>query len=198
MLNRKSMVVMALALLLLTLVPTPAMGDGGSFFYIFGVSTCPYCRALDQFFTQVYPGKSYFCKADLNDVCLQNFRTVLGILATKGIPQEELGGVPTTLVIKDWKYILAVVIGAVTDKNFWDNIVSTTPKEKIQVFVPEQSTLKAYEVSISFDEQQNIVSRYLIIPQSTTSPFSRDVLIPIILIGVGVAVIAYSLIGRRK
>lgn len=198
MVSGKSMVVTVLALLLIALVSTLAVGDGSSFFYIFGATTCPYCKALDQFFTQVYPGKSYFCKADLDNACLQNFRAVIGLLATKGVPQEELGGIPTTLVIKDWKYILAVVIGAITDKNFWNNITSRTPSEKIQVFIPEKSMLKAYEVSISFDEQQSIISRYLILPQSSSSPFSERVLIPVLLIGVGVAVVAYALIGRRK
>jgi thiol-disulfide isomerase/thioredoxin len=196
-LNR-SVAALAVSVLLLASVPVPTAGSGGDFFYIFGASTCPYCRALDQFFTQSYPGKSYFCKVDLDTKCSQNFNTVVSLLATKGVPREELGYVPMTLIVRDWKYVLAVVIGAVTNTKFWDNITSRVPQEKTLVYIPEQSALKAYEVTMSFDEQQNIVSRYLVLPQGSSSPFSEYVLIPILLIGAGVAVIAYALLGRRR
>jgi len=116
------------------------------------------------------------------------------------VSSEYLGYIPQTYVIKDGKYLIAVVVGAVTDVQFWQNITARSPQEKVVLIVPP----KVYEIQVSFQEQQELVAlvtKYTV--TTTTLPSSQQIvepqlIIPIAFIVTGVLVIAYSIFRRRK
>lgn len=181
-------------LLALTALSSFAVTTAGVYLYLYGATWCPYCRSLDNFFNQAYPGRYYFCKIDLYEDCKTNLKALNEYLVrSKGIPSEILGGIPQTLVIRDGRYLLAIVIGGITDSKFWDEITSMTPQERVLLIVPPNK----YEIPVTFNEQAEIVSKYA--PVSTTSGTSTGTLlvVPAVLAIIGIAVIAYALLRRR-
>ncbi|MEM2077005.1 MAG: hypothetical protein QXV03_04950 [Sulfolobales archaeon] len=168
--------------------------------YLYGATWCPHCRSLDQFLTQAYPGSYSFCKIDLYEVCKNNLDSIRSFFASKGVSSEYLGYIPQTYVTKDGKYLIAVVVGAVTDVQFWQNITARSPQEKVVFIVPPN----VYEIKMSFQEQQELVALITKYTVTTTAPPSSQqivkpqLIIPITLIATGVLVIAYSIFRRRK
>ncbi len=120
--------VAALALLT-TLITTQLLGYGGGYFYIYGMHTCPYCTSLKEFLASQYGNDSvYFCDL-LNEesTCAERF---INFTSSVGLPES----VPLTFVIKDLD-VKAIVIGAVTNRGFWDSILNTPKSNEIPIYV---------------------------------------------------------------
>ncbi|MEM2007518.1 MAG: thioredoxin family protein [Sulfolobales archaeon] len=199
--NSRTVIACLISALIAVAVLLPAVTIGSSvYLYLYGATWCPHCRSLDQFLTQAYPSSYYFCKIDLYENCKSNLDSIRSFFASKGVSSEYLGYIPQTYVIKDGKYLIAVVVGAVTDVQFWQNITARSPQEKVVLIVPP----KVYEIQVSFQEQQELVAlvtKYTV--TTTTLPSSQQIvepqlIIPIAFIVTGVLVIAYSIFRRRK
>ncbi|MEM1638929.1 MAG: hypothetical protein QXJ69_02475 [Desulfurococcaceae archaeon] len=175
-------------------------------FYIFGESTCPYCKLQHDFFQQNYPASShYFCILDKYTDCYNKFRQfVLEELISKaGVNTQEIG-VPLTIVVKDYgeyKSIVAVVIGAITDKNFWQQLACSQPGSNIPVYVGMR---QAYWIATNTTDHSSLLEKYIVYPYSTStnkesgsinSVFITTVAIVILII---VAIGGYMLHGYLK
>ncbi|MCS7099351.1 MAG: thioredoxin family protein [Sulfolobales archaeon] len=181
------------------MVVLPAVvSSSGIYLYLYGATWCPACRTLDRFLSQSYAGIYYFCKIDVLDVCRTNFDSIRTLLVGKGILREHLASIPQTYVVRDGKYLLAIVVGAVTDSQFWKNLTSRTPRESVLLVIPPNT----YEVPMSFSEQYELLSRYLLTaPRDTAAPvdaFSPQVVVPAVLVAAGAAVVVYAFVVRRR
>ncbi|MEM1623304.1 MAG: thioredoxin family protein [Sulfolobales archaeon] len=188
------------ALLVASVALSAVTTSGDVYLYLYGATWCPHCRSLDLFLAQTYPGRYYFCKIDLYEVCRNVLDSIRSFFASKGVSSEYLGYIPQTYVIKDGRYLIAVVVGAVTDIKFWQNITARSPQEKVVLIVSPE----VYEIQVSFREQQELVELITKHTVTTTAPPSSQqgveprLVIPIALIATGALVIAYSILRRRK
>ncbi|MEM4717851.1 MAG: thioredoxin family protein [Desulfurococcaceae archaeon] len=133
-------------------------------FYMFGASWCPHCKNLDRFFTNEFPESHYFCVIDKIRECYERFTSLSN--------DFKLGGyVPITIVVKDSRYILAIVIGEVVDKEFWLNLTCLTPSESIPVYT---GTDEVFRVSLNTTDHGEYIRKYIIYPQSVNPGFLSE------------------------
>lgn len=191
----------ALVVLAAVLVAPAASAGDGVFLYLYGATWCPYCRNLDQFLSNTYSGSYYFCKIDVSKECQSGLDAIRSFLVkSKGLSSDLLGYIPQTYVIKDGRYLIAIVVGGVTDPQFWKNITARPPQERVLLVVPPN----AYEVPMTFEEQRDLIARNLVVASATTQPGQGAapavfyILVPGVLIGVGALVIAYAVVKRRR
>lgn len=210
-----------IAVLAVATYPHVALGSSDFLLYLYGATWCPYCRALSDFFSRNFPDNSYFCKIDLDEGCNNALRSLSSYLASKGAPSDVIGYIPLTLVVVRGKYVAAVVVGAVTDTDFWRSLAGQVPSERVPVMLGRD---RVYEVALTYDEQAKLVSSYVRLPTAatatgtplTTSPLHPPtattevkpqpsglqleprVLVALALVLAGVALIAYSLVRRSR
>lgn len=186
---------MVLVLLIVVMLPITASGSGVHL-YLYGATWCPACRALNEFLSREYPGSYYFCKIDVSEACLSDLNRIAGVLSSKGVPLKYLESIPQTYVVRDGRYLVAVVIGAVTDSQFWKNIIAREPQERVALVIPPD----VYEIPMAFQEQYELVA--LITKHAQASALEQKVnlklLIPIVLVASGVILVTYAVLGRRK
>lgn len=90
---------------------------------MFGATWCPYCKILKEFFEANYPNATCFMWIDANVVASNAF-TYLGYLEAQSGFLQHAREVPQTVVLING-VTKAVVIGAVTDKEFWNKLMSS-------------------------------------------------------------------------
>jgi len=112
------------------------------FLYLYGATWCPYCRALSEFFGKSFPGNSYFCKIDEDRSCREALSSLNSYLESKGVPKNVTGYIPLTVVIVEGRYVAAIVVGAVTDEEFWRGLARLAPRESVPVMLGRE---KVYE-----------------------------------------------------
>ena len=103
-------------------------------FYAYGLSTCPHCRSLHDFFDSEFKENYVFCYLDKNATCSENFNSLVSkISKMPGYDRVSrlLAYVPLTVVSRNNTEIVAIVVGAVTDRAFWLNLACREPDEKI-------------------------------------------------------------------
>jgi hypothetical protein len=206
-----------IAVLAVATYPHVALSSSDFLLYLYGATWCPYCRALSDFFSRNFPNNSYFCKIDLDEGCSSALRSLSSYLASKGAPSDVIGYIPLTLVVVRGKYVAAVVVGAVTDADFWRGLAGQAPSERVPVMLGRD---RVYEVALTYDEQAKLVSSYVRLPTATTTPLTTSPLHPptvttevkpqpsglqleprvlaaLALVLAGAALIAYSLVRRR-
>ncbi len=175
------------------------LSSGEFFLYLFGATWCPYCRALSEFFGKSFPGNSYFCKIDEDRSCREALNFLNSYLESKGVPENVTGYIPLTIVVVEGRYVAAIVIGAVTDAAFWRDLARAAPREEIPVMLGRD---RVYKVQLTYEEQAQLVSNYVRLPEATaTKPglhqLEPQVLVALALVVAGVALVAYSLVRRR-
>ncbi len=106
-------------------------------FYAYGLSTCPYCRLLHEFFNKTFPHNYNFCYINLDYTCEEKHgQLVEKILKMPGSTSVHhfLGYVPLTVVVKNETHIVSIVVGAVIDENFWINLACKKPNGKVYFY----------------------------------------------------------------
>ncbi len=192
---------LALALLAVYLAHLWIAFGSSTFLYLYGATWCPHCRDLDAFLSKRYTDSYLFCKIDLSEECRRAFDSLRGVLGTRVPPEyrEYLGSIPQTYVVRDGKYIVAIVVGAVTDERFWRNVTAMEPRERVLLVVPPN----VYEIPMSFSEQSDLVSKYILVNGASTRPsrgweLGPQILVPAALVAAGGALVAYAFIRGRK
>lgn len=144
--------VLAAVLVLLVLAALawvlPAVGEEscakGTLFYVYGLTTCPYCKRQIEFFKSIHPEGSVICYVDASAACNEGFELMTYYMLnhttyTVNISSLQiyqlLGSVPRTLVVKNNTYVLGVVVGLVDNWDFWSNISCSQPSSKIPLYV---------------------------------------------------------------
>jgi len=150
--------VLVITLVLLIILPqhnavTARQGNSNFFLFEYGSSKCPHCVPLHEFFLQNYDDHHYFCDISTNKTCLDYFNEFLN---ATGLP----GYIPQTLIIKG-KYVVAIVIGEIRDKAFWDSLISRNATSKIPVYLGTEE--KGY-LPISLDDQSLFIKEYIPLP----------------------------------
>jgi hypothetical protein len=105
-------------------------------------------------------------------------------------------GVPLTIVVKDFgenKSIVAVVIGAITDKNFWLQVACSQPGENIPVYLMTQ---QAYFIPVNSTNISELVNEYIVFPYplstNNSGSSSTDAVFLTTLIIVGILVLSIT------
>ncbi len=195
----------AILWLTLALLATPVSSwitlGSSAYLYLYGATWCPYCRALDEFFSKTYVDSYYYCKIDVSEECRRAFDSLMKIISARVPPEyrEYLGSIPQTYVVRDGRYLIAIVIGAVTDARFWRNVSSIEPRERVLLILPP----RAHEIPMSFAEQSDLVSKYVLVSRTAVQPgwgpvLSPQTLVPLALVAAGGALMAYAFARRRK
>lgn len=191
----------ALAVLAAVLTASAVSASGSVFLYLYGATWCPHCRNLDQFLSQTYAGNYYFCKIDVSKDCQSSLDAIRNFLVkSKGLSPDLLGYIPQTYVVRDGRYLIAVVVGGVTDLRFWKNITTRGPQERVLFVVPPN----VYEIPMTFEEQYELIAKHPTVASATAPPSQGgtpgvlNVIVPGALIAVGALVIAYAVVKRRR
>ncbi len=190
---------MLAALAALAICAHTVLSSGEFFLYLYGATWCPHCRVLSDFFNKSFPGNSYFCKIDEDRSCKEALSSLNSYLESKGVPKNVTGYIPLTLVVVEGRYVAAIVIGAVTDTAFWRDLSRVAPREGIPIMLGRD---RVYEVQLTYEEQAQLVSNYIRLPEATPTrsglnQLEPQVLVALALVVAGVAVVAYSLVRRR-
>jgi len=121
----------ALLTLLLLPIASESLGAEAIHFYIYGSYRCPHCSRLEQLLTQWYGESSvFFCSVDRNATCAKRFYVLSHRL--------NLGyAVPLTLVINENR-VVAIVLGEVGEKGFWDRLLERRPSNSIPLYIANQ------------------------------------------------------------
>lgn len=170
------------------------------YLYLYGATWCPHCKSLDQFFSRAYSDRHYFCKIDVDKNCQSKLNAVREYFTkNKGVSSEYLGYIPQTYVIRDGRYLIAIVVGGVTDPQFWSNITAMRPQDKVLLIIPPS----AYEIPMTFEEQYELIQKFTYMPATSSPPsqqptFSPQAIIPVILVALGSFAIAFAILKRRR
>lgn len=163
----RSLLVIAVLMTLLVLLIMPqhsmvyaqqSSDDNNFFLFEYGSSKCPHCVPLHEFLVQNYDGHHYFCDISVNRTCLVYFNEFLN---ATGLP----GYIPQTLVIKG-DHIVAVVIGEVRNKTFWDSLISSNATNKVPVYLGTEE--KGYML-ISLSNQSLFIKEYIPLPYNVVT-----------------------------
>lgn len=127
--------------------------DNNFFLFEYGSSKCPHCIPLHEFLMQNFDGHHYFCDVSVNRTCLTYFNK---FLHATGLPAY----VPQTIVIRGER-VVALVIGEVRDKAFWDRLIKGSVSDKIPVYLGVEE--KGY-INIPLDSQPLFIKEYIPLP----------------------------------
>ncbi len=160
------MVVFSLVAILLILETSTALltfcSSPNYFFFEYGSSGCPHCVPQHEFFLKSYGVKHhFFCDIATNKTCLLYF---VKYLNRTGLPPY----VPQTLVFVNGR-LVAVVIGELEEKPFWDSLISSSPGKAIPVYF--EDTPKKY-LNISLAEMPGFIND--VIPSPISERFLRE------------------------
>lgn len=202
----------ALLTLVIALVQ-PALGEqvdrgciAGSLFYIYGMTTCPYCERLHEFLDNSYSGLAAFCAINEVQSCDAAFNKQTELLLQRfnsTIPLSPydlyrvFGAVPRTLVVKNKTYILAVVIGLVENADFWNNITCYEPSSKVPVFYGDRVV---GHVDLELSEQPDLLKDWIVDhepKQQAEFPVATGIALAIV-IATGLVVLVLALRIARK
>ena len=126
-------------------------------FYEYGTSKCPHCSAMHVFLEKNYPGSHYFCDIATNRICVKYF---VHYLNATGLP----GLVPQVIVVKNASYVVAIVIGEIENKTFFDSLSRLEPSTRIPIY--EGGSLVGYIVLNTMSDHKRLI-RLLYLPGCT-------------------------------
>ena len=95
--------------------------NGSKVIVMFGTTTCPYCKAQDEMFTQQFKEVYKPLWVNLNETARATFMELIDAELQAGA-SPDVYGVPHTVVISG-DQIKAIVIGLVREKSFWENLL---------------------------------------------------------------------------
>ncbi|MCC6054730.1 MAG: hypothetical protein LM589_05390 [Thermosphaera sp.] len=160
-------------------------------FYMYGLTTCPHCRALDSFFNQTFPNKYVKCWVDLDSTCYSNLVNLYRDMVKNYSVPEELLGVPTTLVIKmgsNGNTTLAIVIGEVKNKDFWLQLTKLEPSPAPRIYIGEKL----------FGPTTTTQANNSLLPTTTTQTDNSLLLSIGVILVVSIAIAMYFISLRRR
>ncbi len=91
-------------------------------FLMFGTRTCPHCGAMNDFFTTEFRDE-YFVVWLSGGENMTWFVEIASAEYEAGFPEQYAYAVPQTLVLDGDGQVRAIVIGELTDKNFWASLL---------------------------------------------------------------------------
>jgi len=161
-------------------------------FYAYGETTCPHCKKLHDFFDTTFKHNYVFCYIDKYSECYNNLgKFILDIVKLPGAQsvQSVLGYIPQTYILKNNTYLLGIVIGAVTDENFWLNLTCREPTSEIPVY---EGTTQVGIIEANTTLQSELVQKILsYIPPVETQGIPSELVLGVIVI----AILAVSIGG---
>ena len=98
---------------------------GSKCIILFGLTNCPYCHAMHEFFTS-NPGYRNIYRSlwlDVDENALRLFVELFKIEVKSGIDPGIAQGTPHILVIRNGE-VRAIVVGLLEDEGFWRSIAS--------------------------------------------------------------------------
>lgn len=157
----------------------------GTLLYMYGESTCPFCNRLHQFFQQNFPESSYyFCVIDKYRECYEKFVDFASEMT-------KFSGVPQTIVVKG-SSIVAIVIGADTNKSFWLQLACSQPSTEIPVYSGEQVV---FTIRVNTTDHSKLISKYLVYPGKEDLASLTTIIVVVIVV---VAVAGYLVYTRFR
>ena len=163
-------------------------------FYTYGLTTCPHCRKLHDFYDNSEFKDSYvFCYIDEHSECSSNYRALVHRiynLTSSSEIQSHLAYVPFTVILKNNTYILGIVVGSVLDRDFWFNLACKEPSSEIPVY-SGRSEIGVLVANTTIQEELAQLILSFIPPKDTVKETGApgEILVGIIAIGIPVAAV---------
>ena len=150
---RRETIILLIMLLLtpsfLLSVASPQTKNIGILYYMYGMHTCPHCRDMYHFLSTNFPNNYYFCDIASSAKCGEYFK--------KYLKETELPGyIPQIIVVKNTSYVLAIVIGEIENKTFFDELAKLQPSTRVPIY--ETNKLIRYLQLKNMTEHQRLLA----------------------------------------
>jgi len=98
---------------------------GSKCIILFGLTNCPYCHAMHEFFTSNLGYRNIYRSLwlDVDENALHLFIELFKIEVKSGVDPGVAQGTPHILVVKNGE-VRAIVVGLFEDESFWRSVVS--------------------------------------------------------------------------
>ena len=135
----------------LTTVSDSVIPNSSVYLFVYGSSGCKACIPFKKFLSENYGGIMIFCDLATNSSCRLRF---FDLISTNEVPPE----IPMTFVVSK-EGIVAIVVGDVEDKSFWDKLISSKPTSStsIPIYGGSYRVIKYLKV----ENQTEFISKYL-------------------------------------
>jgi len=134
-------------------------------FYMYGMSTCPHCRALHELLVKTFGSSSvYFCGINHCEYCRRRLLELYKIIGMEPV-------VPLTVVVCNG-CVKAIVIGEVDDVGFWRSIVSSNHSS---YRVPVYAGTSLFEYLVFNDSRDLREFTISVAPQLFSAPSNMSV-----------------------
>lgn len=157
---------------------------------VFGSKTCPHCRALHEFFDYNYKNKYYFFWIEDSEGA-DLLSKLFMIEVNHGLREDFARAVPQTLVLVNGSPV-AIVIGGVTNAEFWGRLVSSNATGVVVVYFEERKS----GTEIPVDSLASFLSD---LENAFTQPSQQNINfmgLGLVVVGIGVLVLYFFV--RRK
>ncbi|MEM0297761.1 MAG: hypothetical protein QXS42_05925 [Zestosphaera sp.] len=187
--------------LLLSLIVQPVQvlclaGDSRGVGYslvMLGSKTCPYCQALHKFFSANYAG--VFTVLNVEDVGTELLYKIALLEVSYNLSSSYAGATPHTLVFNNGT-LVAIVIGDVESREFWDNMIGLKATDKVPVYLGNNT-----EIEIPRNALAEITTKLETLLNTTTTPRPSSIASEatgLILVVAGVMILLTYIIMRRR
>lgn len=103
-------------------------------FVTFGSKSCPHCQSLHSFFSTNFQGMYVFVWIESTAAGLNLLYDIATAEVKYGLSSSYAGATPHTLVFSDC-VLVAVVIGAVENSEFWSSLLKLNTTEFVPVYL---------------------------------------------------------------
>ncbi len=160
---------LALLILLLIISHSIIVRSWSGYVVVYGIEMCGECRLMKEFFEE--NGISYEFRSLMNSTYSRDLNRIAGFLA------KDLGGrpedyiiVPVNIVYSSSGEPIAIVIGYVGDRGFWEKVFSTSSSSIVYVYIADKrysvndQELYSFLIEIKGSHVSQGVSGYAILP----------------------------------
>lgn len=172
------------------------IGDSGAISYglvMLGSNSCPYCQSLRRFFDSTYKGMWAYLPIESIGTDLL-YKIALAEI-NYGLNSSYAGATPHTLVFNNG-VLVAIVIGDVESKGFWDDLMKLGATDKVPVYLGNSA-----EIEIPRGALTETLTKLETILNTTTTPQSgaASETTGVMLVVAGVMIfLAYIVMRKRR
>ncbi|MEM2020761.1 MAG: hypothetical protein QXP80_00845 [Zestosphaera sp.] len=198
-------VIVAALLIMIAQPLVLVMGDTVNYgLIVLGSRSCPHCQSLHNFFESTYQGVCLFLW--LENIGTDLFYEIASVEINYGLSKSYAGATPHTLVFNNGT-LVAIVIGAVESKVFWDELMRSGATDLIPVYIGDSIQIRIPRNALSgFMAELEATLNMTSTPQPTTTGAGTNagdlsnasVMIGVLFIFTGVLVLLAYVITRRR
>lgn len=175
-----------------------AWGSGGVGYslVVIGSNACPHCNRLHKFFEATY-SEDRWVFLPVESVGAELLYKIAVTEVNHGLDRRFAGAVPHTLVFNDG-VLVAIVIGDIEVKEFWDSIMKLNASDRVPVYIGDTIVIEIPRSDLTILSDLEAILVNTTTPQTTTPPSSMPTTMIIILVVASVMILLTCINVRRK